>query len=488
MRCIRITISAIAFVLLISFFVSCCIARKTRGIAVQPIESVTAVTQLEQITIGDLQPRVIISKNKRIIINDNYDLRGRMLVLDDGCTIDFRGGSFSNGYILGSNTKIAFKDEPIFNKVIITGTWNVPVITTDMFKDLNYENSLADVVALTNENVQNQVLIKDQNYDYPVKVTSVGVFEAPLKLKSNTDLQLDGTIRLIPTNLFQYRIMIIKDCENVRIQGKGAIYGDRAVHDYNIDEAHKAWRSHEWGHGVKISNSKHIEVSGISVSDCTGDSFSLGENSSHIVLDGVTANGSRRQGVTIAIASDVVIKNCRFVNIGRINGTPPGAAVDIEPDNTECVVKNISIANCEIHNCVTGVKSWCYAYGSTRNVTINGEMVEKREGRHYVNLSVNDCEIDGVENAFSLASWDMIDITGCSVSNTDYFLRNSMKNTSVRNNTIECKILLPDKVIINSCFVGNSLNLKNDIEIHLNNSVFDNNKTDSRTRVKARII
>lgn len=467
--------------------VSCCVARN--GNAVKSEKKTTLKNeQLYEISVAPLQSLIEKSTNGEIIVKQHYDLQGREIVLSSGCTLVFKGGSFSNGTIIGDNTRIKYNGGAIFDNVRIRGTWAVNNITTDMFKDLNYVNSLADVLALTNGNVGNHVLVKDYGFEYPIKVSSIGVNEAPLKVKSNTDIQLDGSISLLGNNLFQYRIMVMQDCKNVKISGKGSIKGDRENHDYSVDDEHKAWKTHEWGHGIKISNCQEIEISGISVNDCTGDSFSIGENSENIILHGVTVEGSRRQGVTIAVASDVSIEECNFLNIGKVNGTSPGAAIDVEPDNTECEVKNILIRDCEIENCSNGIVSYSKGYGTTWTENIAGESVVKRDGRHYVNITVESCSICGVHDAFSLIGWEKGEIKNCQVSDVYLFLRDP-NCFMIEGNEIDCEYFIPHKKIVEKCEIkNNKLTLRNNAELVLKKSTWNNNRVSKQKNVKVQVV
>lgn len=55
-------------------------------------------------------------------ITKDYDLAGSTLTIPSGCTLDFQGGSFSNGTIIGTNTKISGDVQySIFNLSIVTG-------------------------------------------------------------------------------------------------------------------------------------------------------------------------------------------------------------------------------------------------------------------------------------------------------------------------------------------------------------------------------
>ena len=465
-------------------FDSCSAARSNKVVPqTKEVQIASEPSKLEEVSFSDLRPKLNITRDNHVIVKKNYDLDGKNLVLNEGYILDFQGGSFANACITGSNTEVVYREKPIFDQMTIRGTWIVQEVTTDMFKDLNYVQSLADVLALTNSQVQNRVVVKDYGYDYPVKVSSIDMFDAPLRLNSNTELQLDGNIRLMPTNLFQYVIMLVHGSHDVSIHGAGSIIGDKEKHDYSIDEQHKAWKSHEWGHGIRISKSNNVSLSGITVKDCTGDSYNIIGGSKTIILNRISAVGSRRQGVTIGVASDVTITHCRFLNIGKENGTPPGSAVDIEPDNTECEIRNIIIDSCEIKDCRQGIISWSYGYGNTWTEKVKGKNVEQKDMRHYVNVTVTNCQITGAEYAISLYGWDQAVVRGCKVTESKYFAKYP-KNTVFEDNDIESDYLMINWARLSNCSIkGNRIKVKNQTAICLQKSNYIDNAIIGNTRV-----
>ena len=63
-----------------------------------------------------------------------------------------------------------------------------------------------------------------------------------------------------------------------------------------------------------------------------------GVPSINVELKNCRFESSRRQGLTITFASYVTVNNCVFDGIyNTYKGTPPGAAIDIEPDNNGTV-------------------------------------------------------------------------------------------------------------------------------------------------------
>ena len=87
----------------------------------------------ESITSGVVYPNIqaaiqnkFSESNMIYKITKDIDLGNGILTIPAGCTLDFQGGSFNNGTIVGSNTKIKAGLQKIFNNdIILTGTWNV---------------------------------------------------------------------------------------------------------------------------------------------------------------------------------------------------------------------------------------------------------------------------------------------------------------------------------------------------------------------------
>lgn len=463
----------LSLLFLLFFCESCGMSRTSGNRNFNP--GVDSSAKTNQVSIQQLSPSPKIG-GKVVTIEYDYDLNGKDLVMEKDYTLKFRHGSLTNGRIIGNNTSIInTTDKPIFDRISFSGSWNVNYITTDFFKDLNYEQSLNDVLALANDEVKNRILIKDYGFDYVVVATTFDNYKGALHLPSNLDLQLDATIRLKPTNLFQYRIIMLYNRHDVKIHGKGSVIGDKDKHDFSIDEAHIAWKSHQWGHGIKLAGCNNIKIYGIEVSNCTGDSFSISDGTTNVELNSITAKNSRRQGVTIAVASDILISNCSFIGIGRENGTPPWSAIDIEPDDTDCEIRNITITGCNIINCPNGIISWSRCYGTEYEDTVDGVKVQKREGRRYVNIKVTDCRFEKISNAFALVGWDNVSIENCTVDNADYFMRAPLKNMTIRNNDGDCNHFTEGTIACNSIVKNNRIRLKEEKNYELNNSVLSNN-------------
>ena len=68
----------------------------------------------------------MISKPNTIyIIQYDYDLQDAEITIPEGCVLDFQGGSFSNGTIVGNKTSIKAEIIEILKVIILLGDWNV---------------------------------------------------------------------------------------------------------------------------------------------------------------------------------------------------------------------------------------------------------------------------------------------------------------------------------------------------------------------------
>ncbi len=283
----------------------------------------------------DTQPYDILGSaaNGRIVINDDVDLKGDVCRLPKGMTLLFRKGVIRNGTLSGCMTKIECKGKA-FDRVTIEGSWNVPEISTRLFADLSYENSLRDVVALAHPKVKNRIVIEKGEY----KVSAGKKSATCISLCSNTDLMMNGTIRLVPNGLKSYNIILAKG-KNINIGGKGTIIGDKYTH---------TGTEGEWGMGVRLHKAVNATVSGLTIKDCWGDCIYVGGNSKNVLIENCTLDNGRRQGISITKADSVTIRQCSISNVG---GTAPEYAIDIEPNKGDTVdhvlIEKVAVKNCQ---------------------------------------------------------------------------------------------------------------------------------------------
>lgn len=379
-----------------------CCAQRAAVYSLQPIDKVTtAVISKAEEGLIEMLP---FSAGSRITISKDYDLNGKVFRVPEGVILVSQGGVFKNGSLYGSETKVV-GEKTLFQNVEIKGTWVVPTISTSLFTDLSYDNSLRDVLALSSPNIDNTVTISEG--DYYVTTSSFG---PALVVPSNTKVILNGIIHLRPNNYRGCYVINIKEAENVTIEGSGTIIGDRMAHEGSDGE---------WGHGININNSHNVIIRNVSIRDCWGDCIYIGQHSDSVVVDGCSLSRGRRQGVSITSGSDIIIRNC---TISDVQGTRPQFAIDVEPNKGESL-DNVVIENVRAVNCYGGFKSWGGA-----------------EGAHIGKVTLRNCSVRGAssENPVKFVYGDSLIVEGCDFSTDDNpgISTDVIKSVIVRGNTI----------------------------------------------------
>lgn len=270
------------------------------------------------------------------LIKDTINLKGFNLILPDSVTLKFEGGVVKNGSITGCNTRIIGKKN-LFCNVDIKGTWLVPEISTEMFLDLSNPNSLKNVFALSDARIQNRIKIDSGEF----WVVADKQHEDILQVPSNTEVLLNGVIKLYPNDLTNYSILSVQKAENVKIYGKGAIVGDKHTH---------LGKNGEWGMCILLKNANNISIKDITLKDAWGDCIYVGYGSKTVIIESCAIDNGRRQGVSVIAGTKVIIKDCKISNV---YGTSPEAAIDIEP-NAGDTVGFVCINNVEVQDCQFG--------------------------------------------------------------------------------------------------------------------------------------
>lgn len=272
----------------------------------------------------------------KLLIEKDVDLKGSICVFPKGITLYAKGGIIRNGVLVGQSTKIGTKGV-LFDRTTIKGSWNVPEISTRLFAHLDDENALRNVVALASPKVQNKIVIEKGNY----RVKAMKSGDVCMALCSNTDLVLNGTVKLVPNNYKSYNIIQVKG-KNISITGKGTIIGDKHTHTGTTGE---------WGMGVRFHNAINASINGLTIRDCWGDCIYVGGSSRNVTIEKCILDHGRRQGISVTKANGVTIRNCMITNVG---GTAPEYAIDIEPNKRD-FVDNIRIVNVTVRECEGGL-------------------------------------------------------------------------------------------------------------------------------------
>lgn len=314
-------------------------------------------------------------EGNQIVLKKDYDLKGKAYYFPPDVTIIGKGGCFRNGILYGDGTKIE-TEKAVFDHVTIKGRWSVNKISTDLFCNLNYVNSLRDVVALTNSDIDNTVLVKEGNYIIDLMNSSQGI-----QLCDNTNLILNGDILLKPNARNHYEIVHLNG-DNISISGKGSIVGDKFSHKGTTGEH---------GHGIYVSGKKN-SISGITIRECWGDCIYVRNREAEVIIRDCKLDNGRRQGISVTSARKVEIINCLITNI---YGTNPQAAIDIEPNRGD-TIDYVAVKKVKIRNCIGGIEIAGFADSSLISVVeINNCDVEKTEKSPFVFVKADNVQMIG---------------------------------------------------------------------------------------------
>ncbi len=337
-----------------------------------------------------LLPNTFSLSNTKYIVKGDYSLNYEKMEVGSHCEIVFDGGSLCNGEIVGKDTSIKVKrGNRSLRNLSFSGTFIMPTIKSDYFEI--DETTLCDIFDLTSNEIKNVVYINDN-----LTVTIPKEWHGVVITKSFTDIFINATISL---NTCSYRggnIFYIRDCHNVSISGTGHLVGDVLTHNGEDGEC---------VYGIFIRNAENIIIKNVTCEYFWGDGIYIYPGSVNeidrpicrgIVIDGVTCNCNRRQGISVVGGDNIIIKNSRLVNTGAIRGTSPSSGIDIEPAQG-WTVNNIVIENCEFENNGNATE-----YPSDVQVVNNYGMVKISKCRlknffygRADNIDFEDCVIDG---------------------------------------------------------------------------------------------
>ena len=246
-----------------------------------------------------LTQEMISQANTIYEIRYDFDLNGSEITIPKDCVLGFQGGSFNNGVLNGVSTKIE-RNICIFGTDLdFTGTWLVPIISTSMFKDATGD-SIIKALKLCNDDITNEVIVEKGDYtlNYMVEHASVSYFNYFIKIpSSNVILNIIGNIHIKANDKESYSIIQIKNIKNITIKGSGSLIGDKDNHIYT-NYSPPGISTHEWGFGLQLYGCSNVEVTGINISNCTGDGIMI-NTAKDVRVNNIEIYNCRRQGISI---------------------------------------------------------------------------------------------------------------------------------------------------------------------------------------------
>ncbi len=237
-------------------------------------------------------------------------------------------------------------------------------------------------------------------------------------LKSNMTLKMDtgATLKAIPNGAGTYAMINVLNVTNVNIVG-GTVQGERHQHLTPCDDVLLTSNPSnqncfgQWGMGFWIGNASNLYIEGVTAREMWGDGFYVAgayPQSSNVNFYSVVADDNRRQGSSIENVNGMVIVDSVFKNT---RGHWPMAGIDMEPYQSNQVVKNVQIINSQFaNNYSTGIKQ--YGSNETSNLTVKGNSTSGGFFGIYFNGARNGILVDG--NTMTNHTVDGVRIVGSS--------------------------------------------------------------------------
>lgn len=373
--------------------------------------------------------------NTVFVIKYDFTLTGNVIV-PTNCVLEFDGGSISgNGTdkntITGNNTRIktsanCFKEGLSFN-----GTWNIPYICDDMFDTASYgdDDLVVDAInKLQNPSIFNLIEINKEYHLDTMPETTYGSNNAGFVIRSNIRFVLNNTIYIKANSFSNYFAIYIIDANNVEVSG-GKTVGDVETH---------IGTKGEYGYGIFVKCSKNVYIHDIECSKFWGDGINVNgsaesnvgdytTNSEAVLLERVTCDNNRRQGLSIEHVVNCTVRNSRFTNTGAIKSTNPSRGIDIEPtqnDNWRQCCKEITIDNCYFDNNLNGdILLACTYPNSIGNVYLSN-MNNINVSNSFSNVTISNCTF----YYFAIEGGTNDNINNVKINNCEFFRNTRLYN------------------------------------------------------------
>jgi hypothetical protein len=212
--------------------------------------------------------------------------------------------------------------------------------------------------------------------------------------------------------------------------------------------------THEWGQGIEIAGSNHIEIANVEISDCTGDAISTGwlehklnpvdytqeDMGSNIYIHRCNLHHCRRQGISLTGSNDTYIFDNKIHHIGKaddgvtVDGTAPMFGIDIESMWSQ---SNIPTWRPELNQQGLELNTRIYIY--------NNHIYNNARG-HFVNA-------DGINVVVESNTFEGYNVGGISSYSNNWYVK------YLNNTFIGCELWVEGDNFVNGA-VCNNANIK----------------------------
>lgn len=400
---------------------------------------------------GNVLTQDMIDKaGSRFLVENDYSLEGKTIVLRKGMSLVFQDGSIDHGEIVGDHSSVEVnQDRPAFGVgIVISGVWEVRKVQDKWFAfddspDFVSNQIISNMLAFSNDSSFCHICFdeprtywfelpykgrgdlgkmfsyemvdgkKKIHYDeiYNPEYSFLRIFTIP----SKTWLTINNHWKMLPTDIGAYFVFWEYGKEQLFIDGEGSIAGDNQEHLYTKLFVGRRYYG-EWGILFMCMKCHNVMFRNLTLSDAFGDciifqgSLYADEQdpryASDLVIDNVKILRARRNGIAIA-SRNVLIKNCHFENCGieDVRGTKPWCAIDFEPDRIkdypEIGNQNVLMENCTFKNNRVDVSTHLNnlrTYGKTATTIRNCVFTSKLKLSYSYWIRFENCYIPYLHN------------------------------------------------------------------------------------------
>lgn len=435
--------------------------------------SVIATSETSTVTSGIVYPNIAAAiktkfntANMIYKITKDYDLNNCILTIPDGCTLDFQGGSFSNGEIEGNNTSVCSLPVLCFKDTItLKGTWYSILAYSEWFGlvgDCILDNNIFVSGTDNNKSISNLLLFNNIVIKKGTYYTT-GHF----KIKTGQSIDFSGSIiKWSFTNKYSSLLTFGEGTDNYELVSNVDIKNLTIIG--NKQESSEVT---EWASGISIRYAKNINIINVNTWYNRGDGINIGGTpksdgtlliSENINIINMTSLYNHRQGCSITEVDRLQILNSEF---SYTSGTAPQDGIDIEPNPVKIdnvIVKYQQCKNIVIKNCI-------FKSNAGNGISVVS-FSDKDDNNSINNIYIEDCVLDNNNE------------TGVAIRGVDgLFLKNLNINTPrngiVFDNSWQYNIYCDNINIINKDITNKSVglyiipgsdasNLKNNININ----------------------
>ena len=248
---------------------------------------------------------------------------------NDGGGAYYRIRQVTNDDVIDEKTIIEVYDDLLVAELLNSGEMNVKQFGA--YGDGTHDDTLSIQTAL---NFCKTVHVKSGTY--MVNSTT----HINLNDDNNLILDNDAIIKSMPNESSSYAVVLIQNVNNVSISG-GTIQGEKNEHEGETGE---------WGMCLSVRDCSNVTLNGIKLIDGWGDGLYI-NNVENVYSSNLYIKGNRRNGISVISATNYHSENDYIEDIG---GTNPEAGVDLEPNETTEILKNIKFTNLITKNCTHG--------------------------------------------------------------------------------------------------------------------------------------